>query len=178
MSRYFTGVGSRNTPPEIIDVMVQIGFHLSNRYYTFRSGDADGSDRAFYKGFLQAGGNMEIYLPWNGFNGSFEDDVFINTPKLDNYDKATEILKEVLPYYDNLKDSHRSLHTRNVYQVLGRRLNEPSDLCVYYAEPTGKNGHVKGGTNTAVQLCKLYDVPSFNLWYPNVLEEIKRRIRY
>ena len=52
-------------------------------------------------------------------------------------------------------------------------LDTPSDVLVCYAEP--KNSiHVKGGTNTAVQIAKMYNIPVYNLYYE---EDIKKFIK-
>lgn len=42
MNKIFTGIGSRSTPPEILEKMKAIAKFLSERGYTLRSGGADG----------------------------------------------------------------------------------------------------------------------------------------
>jgi len=41
--------------------------------------------------------------------------------------------------------------------------NQVSDVCFYIADE--ENGKVKGGTRTAVELCRLNDVPCYNMRY-------------
>ncbi|HET8687460.1 MAG TPA: hypothetical protein VFM18_12470, partial [Methanosarcina sp.] len=67
-----------------------------------------------------------------------------------------------------------ALHTRNMYQVLGKSLNEPSRFLVCYAEPTLHG--VKGGTNSAVVLAKRYNVKVYNLWLEADLQRIKQYV--
>ena len=65
---YYTGIGSRETPEEILGWMQDIGWLLGKRGYTLRSGGADGADSAFEKGCDQANGEKDIYIPWKNFN--------------------------------------------------------------------------------------------------------------
>ena len=48
--RYYTGVGSRETPPEVISVMEDAAFRLAGLGFTLRSGKAEGADAAFQRG--------------------------------------------------------------------------------------------------------------------------------
>jgi len=64
----YTGIGSRQTPPNVIATMEKIARRLADRGFTLRSGGADGADTAFERG--AGSGSTEIYLPWKGFNSS------------------------------------------------------------------------------------------------------------
>ena len=55
----------------------------------------------------------------------------------------------------------RKLHTRNMFQVLGAQLIQPSQFVVYWAPTQG--GEVLGGTRTAVVLVQQRAIPCFNL---------------
>ena len=68
--KYYTGVGSRNTPQEVLDIMILIGEYLAKGEYCLRSGGAAGADKAFETGCDNANGNKRIYVPWNGFQGN------------------------------------------------------------------------------------------------------------
>ena len=67
---FYTGIGSRDTPDEVLrwfkiyaDVLAELGF-------TLRSGAAPGADAAFEEGCDRVDGKKEIYLPWKGFQNS------------------------------------------------------------------------------------------------------------
>ena len=47
---YYAGIGSRNTPKEVLDVFESIGKYLALQGFVLRSGGADGADRAFERG--------------------------------------------------------------------------------------------------------------------------------
>lgn len=69
----YAGIGSRETPPDVLADMRLIGAKLALRRFTLRSGGADGADLAFEEvapGRLagKAARPREIYVPWKGFN--------------------------------------------------------------------------------------------------------------
>ena len=168
--KYYTGIGSRNTPQDVLTLMRKIGYKMAIMGYTLRSGGAEGADKAFTDGWGDAWSTdfdnigkskfkAEIYLPWNGFNdqySSMEGRYLITNPE------AQQIASDIHPAWDKLSRGAKSLHTRNVYQVLGEDLNTPSNFILFYAEPKGDS--VKGGTRTAVEIAKTYRIPIFNMY--------------
>lgn len=176
----YTGVGTQATPENICKVFTYLGAELGSRMIRLRSGHADGSDLAFEAGSPLVLGDgfdrrlgREIYLPWKNFNGRrkyfdpyierVQDDegYYIPDEHWSTYQKAIEIAKSVIPWWDKLKPSHQRLHTRNVYQVLGLDLTRPSEFLVCYAEKDNR-GEPKGGTRTAIKIAEKYNVPVFN----------------
>ncbi len=189
---YFTGVGSRETPANVLVLMETFARVATNQGYKLRSGGALGkrdktgrvptpnqsADEAFRRGAIAASRfehvGMEIYLPWPGFdNWRADGKNYIAAPWLPNYAQAAEIASQVHPVYHKLPQGSQKLHTRNVYQVLGAHLNEPSDVCLFWAEPVGKSTMVRGGTNTAVQLAHRYGVPALNLFFDEVRAKVE-----
>lgn len=166
--RFYAGVGSRNTPADILKLMSELATELS-KDYIMRSGGADGADTAFYNGCR--GTNCIIYLPWPGFNGAPRsgDYAFVDHYKEDAAEKAKEILLEIVPYYNNLKPSVQSLFKRNVYQVLGDDVKTPADFVICWTE----NGELKGGTRIAIMIANKFNIPVFNLAKPNALKELR-----
>lgn len=156
---YYTGIGSRNTPKEVMEQMTDIAIVLQSKGYTLRSGGADGADTAFEIG---AGDLMDIYIPWDGFNGREG----INYKSLDSsssdiLDKSVLLAKTVISegHWNNMGFGAKKLHTRNVSQVLGDDLNTPSKFLICYTD----DGKVKGGTATAIKLAINHNIPVFNL---------------
>jgi len=170
--KIFTGVGSRDVPGPRGRLLSFIACHMVRLGWGFRSGGAPGSDSEFERGAVRATGDsqseqIEIYLPWPGFNGRIDVPENRILGKKSNQEVARQIAKKIHPAGGNLKESHLNLHGRNGYQVLGENLDLPSDFIVYYAEPDGK-GSVKGGTRTAVELARCLGIPELNLWYDHV----------
>lgn len=177
--RYYTGVGSRETPAVILDLMQEIAFKLACDGYVLRSGGADGADLAFQKGW-ERGKRLtpaEIFIPWDGFNGLShgQDGVVYTLNRMPNSQQAERIAAEIHPVWDRLSRGAKALHTRNIYQVLGKTLDEPSRFLICYAKPT-KTG-VSGGTNTAVQVALQHGVKVFNLYEQENIERFELYVR-
>ncbi len=199
--KYYTGVGSRETPEHILKFIEQVAYWLAGRGYTGRSGSAAGADSAFEQGFnhheivngVSDHVSFEAYLPWKGFSDIHEDSTHIVAPELPNYNEALNIASTIHPAWNRLGRGAKALHTRNVYQVLGLDLKTPScPLCglngvqqaqpaskvlFCYAQPTkNKQGvitGVKGGTNTAVQLAMKHNIPIYNFYVPEDIDKVK-----
>jgi len=175
--RYWTGVGSRSTPAVILDLMQEIAFKLACDGYVLRSGGADGADLAFQKGWERGNDEpwptAEIFIPWDGFNGFShgQQDAIYTLNKLPYNYQAECIAAEIHPVWDRLSRGAKALHTRNVYQVLGKTLDKPSHFLICYAKPT-KTG-VSGGTNTAVQVAIRNNVPVFNMYHQETVERFE-----
>ena len=64
MNKIYSGIGSREIPYDVEELMVMIGKFLALKGFTLRSGGADGSDISFETGCDLVNGNKEIYIPW------------------------------------------------------------------------------------------------------------------
>lgn len=171
---YYAGIGSRNTPQDILDLMSRVAKRLSLHGYTLRSGAADGADKSFEDGCTKAGGAKEIYLPWRGFNGSQSSLYSID-------DKAYELAATLHPYWHNCSQAAKKLHSRNCYQVLGGNLALPSDFVLCWTQDGCESGDTRtsktGGTGQAIALASLNDIPIINFKNPNPLERIAALIK-
>lgn len=163
--KYYAGIGSRETPPEIISQMKSWAKVLAALGYTLRSGGAGGADTAFEQGCDAVKGQKEIYLPWKEFNKN-------KSSLFEIADNALTMAKQVYgPRWGTLKHSVRRLHARNLYQVLGTTLDNPSafvlcwtkDGCVSAATRTRETGGTGQAIACATMFPALYDIPVFNL---------------
>lgn len=169
--KYYTGVGSRETPENICKLIERIAFKLADLGWHLRSGGAQGADAAFEKGVIEHGmpwadltQYMSIYIPWELYHPTGVCNKIVGSIESD------AIAASVHPAWGRCSRGAKALHSRNVYQVLGDDLQTPSSFLICWAEPT-KTG-VKGGTNTAWQLAKKQGIKCFNLY----LEEDRQRI--
>lgn len=162
MNKIYTGIGSRNTPPEILEKMYNISSKLAEKGYTLRSGHADGADLACERGCDVVKGKKEIYIPWKNFNLS---DSQFYTPRV----SAFELAKKIHPAWEKLSFGARKLHARNCYQVLGLDLKTPSKFIICYTQ----NGEEIGGTRTAIMLAKQNNIPVLNLGNTETLNNIE-----
>lgn len=166
---YYTGIGSRKTPKTQCEVLKSLGHCLALNSYTLRSGGAEGADTAFEDGAKQhlirsPKQFYDIYLPWDGYEGRRKGlNYFIpeDCPPL-LWRKATEIAKDTHPDWNACSKGARTLHTRNVFQVLGHKLDDPSKFLICWAE-VDRKGTPKGGTATAWRIAKEHNVRCFNI---------------
>lgn len=156
----YTGIGSRETPADILSLMTQLAALLGKAGWTLRSGAAAGADSAFEAGSLAANATREIYLPFAGFRGHKSP---LNTVS----DQALRRAEATHPAWGQLNRTARLLHARNVYQVLGPSLSVPSDMVICWTpdgcESESTRSIRTGGTGTAIALADRASVPVFNL---------------
>jgi len=174
----YTGIGSRETPDEVLDQMSLLGFQLGMSDWTLRSGAAPGADSAFEEGAWLAhnegGPKPEIYLPWHGFGSRGNGDVKLTQPSEDAFGIAAQFHLG----WKYLKRGAKLLHSRNVHQVYGEDVLNPvlSKFVVCWT----KNGKGQGGTGQAIRIASANNIPVFDLYFGfeilgEYLEEITAR---
>lgn len=165
---YYTGIGSRETPTQVMEEMSRLALQLAP-LLTLRSGGADGADTAFEKGCRAGHGPADIYLPWAGFNTSPSGLHEVCT-------RALQMASTVHPAWENLNRGPQYLHGRNCYQVLGKTLDTPSEFVVCWTadgcESAKQRRKTTGGTATAIVLAERNGIPVFNL----ANDESRRRL--
>lgn len=130
--------------------------YLAEEEWILRSGGADGADKAF-----EAGCNTinpmrkEIYLPWQGFNGSKSP--FYNPM---TFKAARKSVQEFHPAPEGLSPGVVKLMARNYLQVMG--MSDPSDPVKFILCYT-EGGLSQGGTSQALRIALKYSIPVFNL---------------
>lgn len=162
--RKYVGIGSRETPAHICQLMKRLAARLEKEGWILRSGGANGADSAFERGVFKSQ-NKEIYLPGPTFNGrSAKNPGYIDATKLESFPKALKTVKLFHPAPGKLSKNGRLLMARNAMQVLGADLNDPSDIVIAWT-PEGK---LKGGTSQALRIADFHNIPIFNLGLPNI----------
>lgn len=165
---FYTGIGSRKTPPDILQTMSNLASKLEDKGYILRSGGAEGADTAFFNG-VKNKRNSEIYVPWPGF-ANFH--MLYQIP-----DKAFEMAATVHPAWSKLPQAVQKLHARNIMQILGKDLITPSLFVVCYTADKcideSTRSYKTGGTATAIVLAARNNIPVFNLSIPEHLNRIE-----
>lgn len=159
--KVYAGIGSRETPLDILNLMTRVAIALTNDNWILRSGGADGADTAFEIG----AGRKEIYLPWNGFNGKTVDNVSYFLPP--ETEEARDYVYDYHPSGLYLKQGPFKLMVRNTYQVLGADLQSPADVVICWTS----DGKASGGTGQAMRIAKDYKLEIINLYYSNQLDD-------
>lgn len=162
----YTGIGSRATPVNVLELFSRIAMRLELRGYTLRSGGAKGADHAFERG-VEDPDNMEIYLPWSGFNSKTSARCTVSN-------EAYEMAAEFHPNWKRCSSAARKFHARNCYQVLGWDLDTPTDFIICWTV----GGKVAGGTGQALRIALEHDIPVVNFGHPDrdSIEQLRKLV--
>lgn len=168
MKRYYAGIGSRETPINVMETMRNIAIILERQGLVLRSGGANGADDAFEKGVSNPD-NKDIYLPYPEFNGrSSKKSPFIYIPfGDDDFDKAYESLIHH-PSKGKMGASAKNMMLRNYFQIYGIR-NQPKSEFVICWTPDAANGttikttYDTGGSGQCIRLAAINNIPVYNL---------------
>ncbi len=108
MAKIYTGIGSRQTPADVLALMTRIAQTLDAEGYILRSGGAVGADTAFAQGATR----REIFLPWPNFN-SVRDGIVVHGP---TSAQAEALARTIHPAWNRLSqgahDSTRATSSR------------------------------------------------------------------
>lgn len=166
--RYYTGIGSRETPQDVCAIMVALAKALGLAGYTLRSGGADGADAAFETGACEVDAPRDIFIPWKGFNGS-------TSTLIGASPEALAMAKSVHPRWFLLEARVKAgkskapmiMHGRNCYQVLGLTLDVPTSFVLCWTpdgcEDESTRSKATGGTATAIALASRKKIGVINL---------------
>lgn len=165
-TRHYAGIGSRETPAEVLQEMQRLGANLARKGFVLRSGAAPGADSAFERGCDSAGGDKQIFLPWPGFaDRPIEPGrVFAGVGP-----NALALAELHHPNWTACSRAARNLHARNGYQVLGRKLDDPVAFVICWTKD-GKGG---GGTGQALRIATANHIPIIDLGGAHGIEQIR-----
>jgi hypothetical protein len=121
-----------------------------------------------------------VFLPWSGFNREAPD-WGASFHVYDVKREAYEIASRFHPRWAYLTDSAMKLHARNAYQVLGPRLDDPSEVLICWtpdgAQSADETSRSTGGTGTAIRIADHYGVRIFNLRREGTIEYLDAVLR-
>lgn len=161
---WYAGVGSRETPEDVLQLMQELSLELYSKGYALSSGDATGADRAFWKGatkspyYRHLGARIYLSAAWVRGRAADPENYFYNALSYHTFGEAKDTAEIARGGWYGLNEWGVNLHTRNVFQILGSNLTEHVQFLIYWAKPIGKTEKVKGGTNTALQIAKRFGV--------------------
>ena len=153
----YAGIGSRETPSDVLETMQSIGQQLAELGWLLRSGGAGGADTAFEIGCNMAQGAKEIFIPWNGFSGRHVGDAGVILP--DFLPGQFNLAGEFHPNWTACSQGAKRLHARNLNQIAGQRLDDYVDMVVCWT----KGAKLIGGTAQAIRMAIACEIPVFNL---------------
>lgn len=147
--KYYAGIGSRETPLEVCETMVEVGRLLALEGWCLRSGGAERADESFERGCDLANGEKQIFLHKKGARGN--PSPHFNIPR-EYFDIAARYCRNWRKFSEN----SRRLLARNVLQVLGYPGDDtsPNDTPISAIVCYTEDGKLVGGTSLALQLAK------------------------
>lgn len=163
LNMIYAGIGSRDTPPHILKEMMYLAELLANKGYTLRSGGAIGADQAFENGYYRWFDNERNKVG----SGNAECDIYLST-------KDKKVIDFALKYHPNpvalskKGDYVVGLMGRNAQIILGDKLDLPVDFVVCYT----KDGKQSGGTGHAMKIAEYYNIPVYNLYFDEDVDEL------
>ncbi len=161
-SRVYAGIGSQKADPQICAMLATLAGQLEDADWFLRSGHADGCDISFEMGVSK---QMEIHLPWNGYNNAHHGWPYIvPRPTLE----VQQIAAQWHPKWHELSQGVQLLMCRNVTIVLGENLDQHAEMVVCWTP----KGALTGGTAHGMKVAYAHDIPVFNL----ALEEDKEKL--
>jgi len=167
----YAGIGSRETPPAVIELIESIGVAMAERGCVLRTGASPGADQAFFRGAIAGCGRVELYLPWPDFeagswSGAESDRVEVH-PRPSP--AACAVSADVHPSWSSLGEPERLLLARDAHQALGADLHTPARLVVCWTADgsAGGWGATADGTHHALRIAERHGVPVFNLARPD-----------
>jgi hypothetical protein len=174
----YAGVGSHQTPADVLAAMQALAGRLAGKGWVLRTGLSRGADQAFYRGAVAAGGDVELYLPWPGFEAGARlegDEGHVRvTPRPSA--AACELAARHHPRWDRLSREERLLLARDSHQVLGADLRRPARLLACWTADGSLDGDglYEDGTGQALRIAHAHGVAVFNLARPEHLQQLLR----
>lgn len=162
MTVAYAGIGSRKTPQDILVLMYKAASALTHQGYILRSGGASGADSAFERGaWLANPRSFEIFVPWRNFNGrdSWNRGDIVYKCNVPQCIAAMELAEKYHPNWAACSSAARRFHARNMFQILGRSLNDPVKFVICWT-PDGKRS---GGTGQALRVAEDKGIPIYDL---------------
>lgn len=163
-SMHYAGIGSRETPDSILDLIGKVSWSLDRLGYTLRSGAARGADTAFDMSCTKKVLFYEDYAVESS-NGA--------SRRIEYAPADIEFMEGFVqkhhPVPMALKGSPRKWMRRNTLQVMTHNLSDlelPQVDFVLCWTPDGSldgSNRSAGGTGQALRIARHYGIPVFNL---------------
>ena len=153
----YAGIGSTQTPPEILEAMTELVRELERTGWHLYSGGADGADTAFENGTTRTG--RTVYLPWKG---GYNDRTGDECVTLTNSEQTQEVVSKYHGAWQRCSRGARALHGRNQAIIHGLG-HAPADRRVDAVICWTPGGAAQGGTATGMKMARTAGIPVLNL---------------
>lgn len=160
MVKFYTGIGDRAVPEEVLAELEDIAYILADKGYVLRTANSGGADTAFINGAKEQGGdnNVEIWIPWP----SYCKGVSSSIRYMDSYVPFFDVVSNFHPAWDNCSEGAKKLLTRYLFTVTGEELADTDSYSEFLVCWTPEAIEL-GGVGLAINLARYSDIPVFNL---------------
>jgi hypothetical protein len=173
-ARVYAGVGSRETPADVLALMEALGERLAAERWLLRTGLSPGADQAFYRGALHGGGDVELYLPWPRFQEHARLDAERESVRALAQPSAAacELAQRFHRDWEALEQPARRLLARDAHEVLGADLQSPAALLVCWTADGSLDGAelYDDGTGQTLRIASEHGIAVLNLARPEHVE--------
>jgi hypothetical protein len=171
----YAGIGSRRTPAATLELFESAAAGLAERGFILRTGLSPGADQAFYRGARAGGGEIELYLPWPGFEAHARD--AREAQRVHTLERPSPAAYELAARFHRawdgrgwgeLESEEQARLARDAHQVLGAGLDSPAACVVCWTPDGGLDGESPRaeGTGQALRIAHRHGVPVLNLARP------------
>ncbi len=167
----YAGIGSRATPPSVLEAMTTMAAWLARRGWHLHSGGAAGADSAFAAGVPAQ--RRTLFLPWPGYRGNAGPDC--RTLSAERAARCLAIAAALHPAWHRCSPAARKLHARNAAILLGQDADTPVHAVVAFTS----GGAITGGTGMGIRIAHDRGIPVLNLgaMHPRAVCERLEEIR-
>jgi len=185
----YAGIGSRETPQEVLDTMTKVANYLETLGYTLNTGKTFSANKEYneeqYNERLKTGAALsalygnEVGLDEEGADRAFSAGT--NNKNLFGVkgtigEREMAVMEEIHPAPERLKPGAKKLMARNTNQIFGENLDTPVDFVLFYAKETADPLRPKGGTGQAVEMARRKGIPTINMADTNWRDQLKTAI--
>lgn len=158
--KVWAGIGSRETPSHICEVMSSIGSYMASLDWFLRTGAARGADQAFASGVAKVNAQKTIlYLPWSTYEQEFVSSANFNIGCTSPTLAAIRDASIIHPNWAACGQGAQKLHGRNMHILAGKSLMSKVAFVIYYSQ----TDIVTGGTALGVKAARNLNIPVYNI---------------
>lgn len=166
--KMYAGIGSRQTPANILEIMYLSAKDLARKSYICNTGACKGADQAFANGAIEAKGQVQLFVPWPSYEKNWwtnKSNTTIHVLQANDVE-AFNSVKQFHPASQNLSQAVSKLHARNFCIIRG----------VQFIICWTPNGQITGGTGQALRIAENYGIIVYNLGNQQTLAAFKKAL--
>ena len=157
--------GNETPPPVVQQALQRIIPEIEKHGYVIRSGGMKGVENEVE----QLARNVEIHLPWKGFDGKESKHTYTS-------EEAKEFAKRYHPAWDQAKPVVQTFCAKNVRLMLGKDLKSPTQILIIWSDDGVEHARERtaktGMTGIAVSIATELRIPVFNLQRPDAEQRL------